>query len=112
MGFVVPLDASTEALCDWGVHCFETYYKPRLAPSTLKTYAIVWDKHVLPFLGGYQLRELTPAIVAQWRTERHAAGVGDAVLRRAMIVLQGMLKYAVQEGKATTNAVRVVDKPR
>jgi integrase len=112
MGFIAPLDAGTELVCDWGVHCFETYYKPRLAPATLKTYAAVWDKHVLPCLGGYQLRELTPAIVAQWRTDRHDSGAGDSVLRSAMIVLQGMLKYAVQEGKTSTNVVRVVDKPR
>jgi integrase len=72
----------------------------------------VWDKHVLSCLGGYQLRELTPAIVAQWRTDRHDSGAGDSVLRSAMIVLQGMLKYAVQEGKTSTNVVRVVDKPR
>jgi len=36
------------------------YGAPNLARSTLESYAITWDRRVLPSIGGLRLRELTP----------------------------------------------------
>lgn len=53
------------------------YVVPNLEESTRDVYAQIWAKHLLPRIGGYQLRELTPAMVEDLRAQMHAAHVGD-----------------------------------
>ena len=45
--------------------------EPNLARSTLEGYAILWDRHVLPRIGGVRLRDLTPQVL-----ERPLLGAG------------------------------------
>lgn len=43
---------------------------------------------MLPGLGGYQLKELTPEVVSEFRAMLADKGVGDATIRKAMFTLQ------------------------
>ena len=36
---------------------------PNLEPSTRRRYFEVWGTHLLPRVGDYQLREITPALI-------------------------------------------------
>src|SRR6185312_15842016 len=83
-----------------------------LAPSTLQSYARVWDLHVLPHLGDHQLRQITPEVVATLRAELDAAGVRPATIRRALFVLQSVMRLAALQSKIQSNPVAVVRKPR
>lgn len=62
----------TELAHEW----LQVYGAPNLARSTLESYAITWDRHVLPHIGGLRLRELTPQLLERYRGELAAAGVG------------------------------------
>jgi integrase len=85
---------------------------PNLAASTRRRYAEVWDRHVLPRLGGYRLRDVTPALVDNFRVELVAADVGAATARKALFLLQGILRLAVVRGQITVNPVTTIKKPR
>jgi hypothetical protein len=50
----------------------ETYAIPNLAPATRDVYIRLWEKHLEPRVGTYQLRELTPAVIAALRVSSSA----------------------------------------
>jgi integrase len=88
------------------------YAVPNLKPSTRRRYLEVWGTHLLPRIGDYQLREITPALVEDLCGQFRAAGVGVQTQRKAIMLLQGILRRAVVRGLIPANPVSVVDKPR
>jgi integrase len=88
------------------------YAVPNLKPSTRRRYLEVWGTHLLPRIGDYQLREITPALVEDLCGQFRAAGVGVQTQRKAVMLLQGILRRAVVRGLIPANPVSVVDKPR
>jgi integrase len=97
----------TELALEW----MHVYGAPNLARSTLESYAITWDRHVLPRIGDLRLRELTPQVLERFRGELAAAGVGLPTQRRVLVIVQGILQRAVEWGYIPTNPARVVRKP-
>src|SRR3954447_25681005 len=63
VGDLAALDAGKETLAEFGAEGWRLYAETELAPTTPRVYAMLWDTHVLPRLGSYQLRELTPALI-------------------------------------------------
>ncbi len=88
------------------------YAIPNLKESTRRRYLEVWGTHLLPRLGGYQVREITPALVEDMCAQFRASGVGVQTQRKAVMLLQGILRRAVVRGLIPTNPVSAVDKPR
>jgi hypothetical protein len=88
------------------------YVIPNLDESTREVYAQIWAKHLLPRVGGYELRELTPALVEDLRAQMHAAKVGEPTQIKALGILQGICKRAVVRGLIPSNPVLPVDKPK
>ena len=72
----------------------------RRASSTCCT----WTNHIMPRLGDYGVRELTPKRLARFREELEKAGVGTATVRKAMAILQSILSFAVAEELVEFNA--------
>src|ERR1700684_4726728 len=73
----------------------ETYWRlhavPNLAQSTRDFYKLTWVNHIMPRLGDYGVRELTPKRLARFREELEHAGTGTATVRKAMAILQSVL---------------------
>jgi integrase len=94
----------------------ETYWRlhavPNLAQSTRDFYKITWVNHIMPRLGDYRVRELTPKRLARFREELERAGVGVATVRKAMAIVQSILSFAVAEELVEFNAAAPVRKPR
>ena len=94
----------------------ETYWRlhavPNLAPSTRELYARTWAKHILPRLGDYGVRELTPRRLARFRAELENAKVGTATVIKAMSIVQGIVSFAVAEELVEYNAAAAIRKPR
>ena len=111
-GELATLDGGRETLADFAEEWWRVHAVPDLAASTRRRYAEVWDRHVLPCLDGYRLREVTPAVVDNFRVELTTAGVGAATVRKALFLLQGVLRLAVVRGRITVNPVTAVKKPR
>ncbi len=105
------LDAGEQTLSDFAQEWTRLYAIPKLSPKTLKSYASAWDHHVLPRLGAFRLRDVTPEMIARLRADLHEAGVGDPTILRAMNVLHGMLERAVEWRRLPRNPARGVAKP-
>ena len=111
LGDLEMLDAGRESLADFAQEWFVAYARSNLARSTLANYALLWDKHVLPRLGGYELRRLTPGVVETFRAELETAGVGPAAIRKTLVVLQAVLQRAVVWQRIVANPVAAIRKP-
>jgi integrase len=94
----------------------ETYWRlhavPNLAQSTRDFYKLTWANHIMPRLGEYGVRELTPKRLARFREELERAGTGTATVRKTMAILQSILSFAVAEEIIEFNAAASVRKPR
>ena len=77
------LDAGKETLAQFGEEWWRLYAEPNLARSTQQGYAILWDRHVLPRLGGYAVRDLSPRVLQKFRAELEDDGVGPAAVEVA-----------------------------
>lgn len=91
----------------WRLHAI-----PNLAPSTREFYLRALSNHIVPRLGEYGVRELTPKRLARFREELEKAGVGTATVRKSMAILQSILSFAVAEELVEFNAAAPVRKPR
>lgn len=85
---------------------------PNLKPSTQRRYLEVWGTHLLPALGDHELRAITAMLVEDLRAQFDAQKVGIQTQRKALMLLQGILRRAVVRGLIPANPVSVVGKPR
>jgi integrase len=110
-GVLADLDAGTETLAEFVEEWWLVYAGPNLERSTLRVYAQLWNGHALPRLGQLRLRDVTPHVLARFRAELEAAGVGVEAIRKTMTMLQGVMQRAVEWGRVPTNAVKLTRKP-
>ena len=94
----------------------ETYWRlhavPNLAQSTRDFYKLTWVNHIMPRLGDYGVRELTPKRLARFREELERAGVETASVVKAMRIVQSNISFAISEELVEYNAAASVRKPR
>jgi site-specific recombinase XerD len=88
------------------------YAIPNLASDTRRRYLEVWSAHLLPRLGEYELRQITPMVVEDLREQMARARVGTPTQRKTLMLLQGILKRAVVRGLVPVNSAQLVDKPK
>lgn len=108
----IDVDAGSETLAEFMVDYWRSYAIPNLAPRTRATYKQTWGKHILPRLGPLELRDITPAVVEDFRAQLQAARVGDPTIIKAMALLQGIMGRAVIRGRVPANPVREIRKPK
>lgn len=106
------LTGEKERLAEFGQEWWRLYAAPNLEIRTQRSYAALWDRHVLPRLGGTRLRALTPEVIESYRADLEAAGVGQPTVYRALALLQGVLQRAVEWRRIAHNPVKVVRKPQ
>jgi integrase len=86
--------------------------RSRLEASTIRGHERTWTTRLEPHFGDFELRAIRPRMVAEWRAELLAEGVGAESVRRAMGLLQAVFTVALEWGEASDNPVKVVRKPR
>jgi len=110
-GGLVDLDRGKETLREFKERWWRDYVTPNLARTTRDNYSHVWKMHIDRKLGGTRLREIGPARVERFRAELEKDGVGVATVRKALVILQGILSAAVRWERIDRNPVREVRKP-
>jgi len=105
------LTGDCPTLKDYASRWWEEYAEPNLAQTTLSIYAVQLDLRISPELGGYQLREITPAMVQRLLTRLTKEGVGDATTVKTATVLQSIMRKALLDGYIDRNPVQAVRKP-
>lgn len=85
----------------------------KLALSTQATYTDLWDRNVLPYLGGLRLREIRVGTVEDWLADLTAAGVPAPQQQKSLTLLGACLEKALAwEEMAGTNPARHVKPPK
>ena len=111
LGELAEMENGRETLDEWAREWWLSYAEPNLAANTLVYYAGAWDKHILSRLGEYELRRITPAVIAEFADELRNDGVGAPTIRKVLSLLQGILGRAVVVGRIKSNPVAAVRKP-
>jgi len=111
LGDLSALVAREQSLDELARDWYHLYAEPNLADNTLGKYRRVLRLHILPELGELKIAEVTPEVVARFRTELERRHVGRDTVRVSLVVLQAMFRRGVEWGRASTNPVVVVAKP-
>ena len=85
---------------------------PNLAEDTRRRYLEIWGKHLLDRVGDYEVRTFTPLLVEDLRDQMIRAKVPAPTQRKALMLLQGILRRAVVRGLIAANPVQAVVKPK
>jgi integrase len=85
---------------------------PDLSPNTVRGYDFLLNRHVLPFLGSFQLSELRPRVIAQWQEERLADGCGRRSIAQAQALLSTICRAAVARELMQSNPCDPIAAPK
>ena len=110
-GVLAELDMGRRPLAEFTASGGSATPRCNLERSTLRTYAVVWNRHLLPRVGHLELRQLTPGAVARLRADLEADGVGPATIRKALGLLQAICRQAVEWEELRANPVKQIRKP-
>jgi integrase len=111
LGEVLDLDRGKETMAEFIERWWREYAIVKLEDNTRKSYAHVWEKHLRRRIGGYRLRNVSPAVVYGVKAELLAEKVGAPTVRKALALLSGMLRCAVEWDRIDRNPVRDVGMP-
>ena len=112
-GVLDELDMGRETLVEFfTAEWWPRYAKHNLTTPTRKTYASIWNHHLLGRVGHLKLRQITPAVVDRLKMDLQEDGVGAPTIRKAMSLLQAVLREAVAWGRLKQNAAKEIRKPR
>jgi integrase len=113
MGDLAALDSGKQTLEQFAEQTWwPLHVQPNLARATRINYAGTWDRHVLPTLGDYPLREITAPVLRRHFADMRARGVGAEAIKKTKLVLQSCLRLAVEEGLIPANPAQAVKLPR
>lgn len=112
LGEVLDLDRGVETLAEFMETWWTRYAMPELADKTRLDYGRAWEKHVRRALGGYRVRDLTPAILDEYRANLLAAGAGEATVGKVLTLLSGMFRCAVTWGRVDRNPMQEIRIPQ
>jgi integrase len=111
LGEVLDLNRGTETVADFIERWWRDYALLQLEENTRRSYGHIWEKHLRRRVGGYRLRDVTPAVVHGVKTELLAERVGLPTIRKALALLSAMFRCAVEWDRVDRNPVRDVGMP-
>ena len=106
------LDAGTETLGEYVIKAWAPTHAPLLSETTRRHYAGLYDSHLRDHLGDIPLRELSPAAIARWQSDRLTEGAGPIAVSQTLKLLGSILEQALRDERVTSNAARRVRRPR
>lgn len=112
LGGPLDLDRGRETVAEFMERWWCDYAVPELSDNTRDCYARTWERHVRRRLGGYRLRDVTPAVVAGVKADLTSEGVGAATIHKALAIVSGMFRQAVIWDRVDRNPVREIKLPR
>lgn len=89
-----------------------TYAKVQVKPSTLLNYESMLSSSLLPFFGSVPLTAIRTQDVQRYVAKRLEDGKSPATVQKALVLLKGMFKQAVEWGYLKINPASLVKPPR
>lgn len=87
------------------------FKKPNLRASTWSVYEGHTKNHFGEF-EAFKVSRITPAKIEKFIGERQAAGMPIATIRKILISLNQIMKYAIRHGYISQNPLSVAERPR
>jgi len=112
LGGSLDLNRGKETLAEFVERWWVEYAIPSLSKNTRDSYGRVWEKHLRGRVGGYRLRDVTPAVVDKLKAQLTAESVGAPTVRKALAILSGVFRCAVTWDRIDSNPVREVRLPQ
>ena len=82
-----------------------------LKPSTRGSYDSALERHILPALGEYRIKDVAPLHIEQFAQDKSNAGLSAKTVRNLLLVLQGIFSLAVDNDLIVKSPVRKSHKP-
>ena len=98
LGDALDLDRGRETVAEFIERWWREYALLRLEDNTRKSYGQVWEKHLRSRIGGYRLRDVSPAVVHGVKSDLLSEKVGAPTIRKALAVLSAIFRCAVGVG--------------
>jgi integrase len=76
--------------------------------STAESYDKVIDLHVVPYLGGLRVKEITPPVIIKWISRLNAQGLAGSYQTRIYRALSIVLSHGVERGYVAGNACKAL----
>jgi integrase len=97
---------------EWADHWWQLWSStPRRSPKGMETTSSHLRRHLRPYFGRRQLRQITPSVVLRWQNELEGKLSHSGVMACRSILLR-ILEAARKERLIATNPVRDVDAPK
>jgi integrase len=111
-GELAAMEGGRETLDDYVAGAWSRAYAAHLRSRTRQNYASSYDRHISPRLGGMRLNEIDAEAIAAFQGDLIRASVGPHAIRKAMMLLGGILQRAAESNRIPFNPQRVVRKAR
>ncbi len=108
----LDLTAGRQTVGQFMVQWLEDVARPKLRPSTLKSYESYVRVHIIPTLGHHRLTKLTPQHIQTFLNAKSAAGLSPRTVQYIRAILRRALGQAVKWGLVGRNVAALVDPPR
>lgn len=95
-------DCRITDLCgDW-----QEEIKYRVKPSTYACYSTIIQKHILPAIGGIQLKEFTNGRLISFIKSEQDRGLAGSTLRLILFLIKSIIRHGEEKGRYPAEALR------
>ena len=108
----VPLAVDSWTMESYASHWMSHVVAPRLRPATISSYRSTLRLHIVPGLGRYPLRRLTPTHVRALLAAKQEAGLSARSVQIIHSTLRAMLAEAMRDELVERNVAALVRPPR
>ena len=108
----VPLAVDSWTVESYASHWMSHVVAPRLRPATISSYRSTLRLHIVPGLGRYPLRRLTPTHVRALLAAKQEAGLSVRSVQIIHSTLRAMLAEAMRDEVVERNVAALVRPPR
>lgn len=97
---------------DWLINWLSLYVKPTTKFRTYEKYKRQIEIHIAPYLGGFELSELTPLVLQRFTVDLSKKGLSFNTVSGIVTLLKASLKRAVQIGVTDKEFSHAVVRPK
>lgn len=87
-------------------------HKAHLKESSYLTYQMIVEKHLFPFFGEYELKDVDSELIQEWISQKLEEGLKPSAVHKYFVPLREMLFHAVKWGYLYRNPAEGVTKPK
>lgn len=101
---------SEETFAQFSQMWFDLYKKPYLRENSLNSIKYVLNNHILPYIGGYRLRDITPMQIQSIMAG--LSGKSNSLQTKVLVAMRNIFKVAQENGLVARSPVSSMLKPK